>query len=198
MDKKTKYTLLAVLIILGVIYFFYISNLKYNATKIENNMISQYLIKDSNGLYLKNKNLVVENYSGVKNKVPVQNVIGILEIPSIDLEAPILDGTNFENLRYAVTYFNNTVLPGNSGNCAFAANDSFSMNIFKNLDQVKIGSVIDLKFKGNKYKYKVTAIKPESSTVITAIEESKKKSITLIEYSNNTNEVLQVQGVEII
>ncbi|MGL4990786.1 MAG: sortase [Sarcina sp.] len=197
MDKKTKYTLLGVLIILGVIYFFYISNLRYNATKIENNMISQYLIKDSNGLYLKNKNLIVKNYSGIKNKVPVKDVIGILEIPSINLEAPILDGTNFENLRYAVTYFNDTVLPGDSGNCAFAANDSFSMNIFKDLDKVKIGNEIDLKFKGNEYKYKITAIKQEDSTPITAIEESNKKSITLVEYSNNTNEILQVQGIEI-
>lgn len=191
MSKKLKYIIIIALIVFATLYMLYLVNLKYQAQSKEKNMISQYVLNNNKGLY---KNDNVDKELNTNNSANNNQVVGIISIPKISVEAPITSGTSFQNFRYSVTHLDNSALPGSNGNSAFAANDSFVMSIFENLDNLNMGNKINVQYEGKQYVYEVTSKKLEKSTSITAINQTTTPTITLIEYENCMDEKLQIEG----
>lgn len=111
-----------------------------------------------------------------------EDLVGILKIPSIDIEVAIEKGTDQETLKYAVGHFKDTALPGQEGNFAVAGHRAYTYNkFFSNLDKVQIGDYIEILNNDGLHKYKVTSsevVKPEQLEVLE--QDLAKKTITLV------------------
>ncbi|MHC5216831.1 class A sortase [Enterococcus sp. LJL128] len=111
-----------------------------------------------------------------------ENVVAEVEIPNIDLNVPILQGTTAENLMYgATTYFENQKA-GEGNYVLLSHNVKENSNIlFSNLNQVTKGMVIYVKEAGETYKYKVTGTEVVKNTEGAKVfKESEKPILTLI------------------
>lgn len=84
----------------------------------------------------------------------IKNMLGILSIPSIDLEVALVDGVDAESLKRAVGHFKETPMPGEKGNCAISGHRSYTYSQFFNrLDEVEPGDEVIIKTKTGEYKY---------------------------------------------
>lgn len=132
-----------------------------------------------------NENEFIESNSDEKEVLDIknENVIGIIEIPKIELTAPIGQGTDKETLKYAVGHFEETAMPGQKGNCCIIGHRSYTYGEFFNrLDEIKEKDKIIVSFNNNTYNYivkKIFVVEPEE---ISVLEDNKdiESEITLI------------------
>nr|WP_307990817.1 class D sortase [uncultured Niameybacter sp.] len=127
--------------------------------------------------------LIEESVSAiVEGQVVKGEVMGMLAIPSVDIELPLLEGTTQEELKIGAGHMEGTALPGQVGNCAIAGHRSYTFSkMFNRLGEVKEGDVIVLTQQERSYTYKVSEIfivEPESTWVLEPVED--KKVLTLI------------------
>lgn len=123
--------------------------------------------------------------------------IGTVEIPSIDLNINILEGTTYERMLYAAT----TILPDSEmgkGNYALAShNMAVEGSMFTSLYRVQVGDDIYLKDKsGKEFHYKTKSVEVVNYKDTTCLEEQDKAVVTLVtcqSVRDTTNRVV-VQG----
>ena len=86
------------------------------------------------------------------------NVIGIIEIPSIDIRYPVMDGTGSAVLNAGIGHIPETAGIGESGNCVLCGhNGSRYGTFFTPLNQISIGDVVTIiDKKGQAHIYEVT------------------------------------------
>lgn len=86
------------------------------------------------------------------------NVIGIIEIPSIDIRYPVMEGTGSAVLNAGIGHIPETAGIGESGNCVLCGhNDSRYGTFFTPLNQISIGDVVTIiDKKGQAHIYEVT------------------------------------------
>ncbi len=102
-----------------------------------------------------------------------------IEIPSINLKAPIVEGTTLEILASSVGHFENT--SDKKGNIGLAAyNDGARTNFFKDLKNVKIGDEIFYVCKDFKETYIIDTIEIILNTNWNYLKSSDEDKITLI------------------
>lgn len=151
-------------IICGVLY------LNYTTSKINNQMIEEY--KET-----------INNNEIKKDEYNLGDVIGVLNIPKIDLEVAIKRGIDNEILKDAVGHFENTSMPGECGNFAVAGHRAYTSNkFFSNLDELQVGDEINVLSGNEEFKYKVNNIEvitPDKVEVVDASNKNKKE-ITLV------------------
>lgn len=108
-------------------------------------------------------------------------IIGTLNIPKINLEVAIGEGTAQSVIKYAVGHFPQTALPGQPGNFSLVGHRSYRYGQFFNrLDQLEKGDAIVINRDGITYTYRVTetfTVKPEDTWVLDPTTEA---GITLI------------------
>lgn len=112
------------------------------------------------------------------------NIIGIIEIPKINVNLPIYLGATKENLNKGATHLSQTSIPlgGENSNAVIAAHRSLVRNpFFKNIDKLDIGDEVKIKTLWKSLTYIVTerkVISPYDSSEI-LIQENK-DLVTLI------------------
>lgn len=86
-----------------------------------------------------------------------ENVIGIIEIETIDIKLPIVEGTSANDIAYAIGHMSETASIGEVGNCVLAGhNGSRNGVFFTNLNQLVEGDEVKLIDRnGEVYLYKV-------------------------------------------
>ena len=86
------------------------------------------------------------------------NVIGIIEIPSIDIRYPLMEGTGSAVLNAGIGHIPETAGIGESGNCVLCGhNGSRYGTFFTPLNQISIGDVVTIiDKKGQAHIYEVT------------------------------------------
>lgn len=108
-------------------------------------------------------------------KVP--SPLGVIEIPSLGLQVPILEGTDDLTLDRAVGHIAGTALPGEAGNVGIAGHrDGF----FRGLKDVHVGDTIDLQSQQGKLHYRVDELQIVSPDEVSVLEPRTKSSLTLI------------------
>lgn len=119
-----------------------------------------------------------------------------IQIPSINLKAPIEEGTGSEILNKSVGHFTET--PFTFGNIGLTAhNRGYEKNYFENLKKIKIGSEIFYKKDKFEKRYIVKIIKKIKDTNWDYLEETKENKITLITcIENEPNFRLCIQAIE--
>ena len=192
--------ILVILILIGISLISVASYMDYKDNNIKNDLISNYENNSSIDNFIEKENDNIENK--VSNKFEYKeegensnrtNVIGILEIKSIGLKAPIVLGE--ENLDYVVAKYRSSANFGQAGNVILAGHNNMKGSIFKNLYKVKIGDIIEIKTDNNIYKYKLTErviVNPSDSSLLT--KNISEKEITLITCINRAKERLILKG----
>lgn len=120
-----------------------------------------------------------------------------LEIPIINLKAPIQEGTTKEVMDIAIGHFEET--QKNTGNVGLAShNRGYEKNYFENLKNLKEGDEIYYHYQENKRKYRVTEVGIIKDTDWSYLQETKENKITLITCVENQPEYRRfVQGIEV-
>lgn len=102
-----------------------------------------------------------------------------IEIPSINLKAPIAEGTDIDTLNTKVGHFNET--DKTIGNVGLAAhNRGYKYNYFEKLKKLKINDEIIYKYENFEKKYLITKIEIIKNTDWSYLEKTEKNKITLI------------------
>ncbi|CAG9610773.1 class D sortase [Pseudoneobacillus rhizosphaerae] len=110
------------------------------------------------------------------------NIVGIIEIPTINLKLPILKGTSEKVLNVGAGYLEGTAYPGHEGNSAIAAHRSRTFGkMFNRLAEIHSGDEIVIETKEGLFRYVVFdkfIVKPTDISVLKNSENE--KIITLI------------------
>ena len=107
----------------------------------------------------------------------------ILEIPSIDVCVPVVEGTNGENLHIAAGHFENTGAVGSGNYCIAGHNSTIYAEIFNDLDQIQIGDemyLFDNDTEKTKYTYIVTEYNIVDSHDIEVLDDYGDNRLTVI------------------
>lgn len=96
----------------------------------------------------------------------VGSTIGKILIPSINLDYPLINGDDEDELSKGVGHDIGTALPGEKDNVVLTGHRD---TVFRNLGKVKVGDIITLETYYGDFKYKVTGtriVKENDQTVI--------------------------------
>ena len=82
--------------------------------------------------------------------------IGILSIPALKRELPIVQGTDAGELKKGVGHFTQSVLPGEEDNCVLSGHRD---TVFTKLDKLKIDDQLIVQTSAGTYTYKIKQIR---------------------------------------
>ncbi len=110
------------------------------------------------------------------------DTLGIINIPKIDLRAPIAEGADLDTLRFAIGHMENTTNLGEIGNSVVAGHRSHSFGVYFNrLDELNEGDeiVVETGSKTITYVvYETKRVEPDDVSVLNS--SSKFRVLTLI------------------
>lgn len=186
--KKLSYCFLGIGVILAVIS---VALSSLSASKY-NDLINQFESGSSNIEQLQNlkDSTTTEKYN------ITDEMIGIIEIPSINLKYPILEGTDESILKQAVGHFPASSLPGSGSNTTLIGHNNFILaEPFKKLNLVSAGDAVNIITKDHTYKYQVVKsyiVDPYNTDIVKASSEEK---LTLVTCTDNAKERLVVEAL---
>ena len=125
---------------------------------------------------------------------------GILEIPSINIKAGVIEGVSPRELAVSAgRYITSTTPDKEEGNLVIAAHVSGPVPVFQDLKKVKVGDAINFNYKGTVYSYVVTNTFVAQPHQIEVLENTPgKKTITLFTCTNKGKQRVIVQGESVI
>lgn len=172
-----------VFISLGCIIIIIAILIKLNTIYRQNKLIDNYKEYVSN---MENEDVLFNENSKNNSEIKMEKeesdgIIGILNIPKIDLIVGIGKGVDNETLKYSVGHFSETSLPGEKGNFCVIGHRSYTYGQFFNrLDEIKQEDEIIVESSGKKFKYKVKDIKVVMPDEVSVLNQTKDSEITLI------------------
>ena len=165
------------LILIGILILSATTYLSYDVEKTNKKMVDKYEKSIQSYSLDKNQNTP----SNIDENIP-NDIIGILEIPKIDLKVAVQEGTDKKTLNCAVGHFKESAMPGEIGNCAVAGHRNYTYNkFFSNLDKLEDGDKIKITTKDDVYTYTVYSLEvvtPDKVEVLNS--QNDEKTITLI------------------
>lgn len=199
MKNKIRNVISILLIIIGIGLLF----IAFKG-KVETKVMQDKLMDKFNTIYesdeeLKGNKEPIEDKDEVDHTydyIDMVSPIAILEIPKIKLKVVVAEGTDDNIIRYAVGHFEETAMPGESGNFALAGHRNFDTGeFFLRIDRLSEGDEIHaITLEGIAYTYSVTnsfVVQPEDTYIL---EESEEPIITLVTCTYDGSERLIVQG----
>ncbi|EDT71070.1 sortase family protein [Clostridium perfringens D str. JGS1721] len=196
---------LIILCLIGIILVALSLTLDYKSEKIKNDLIESYKINSEEKEHKNEDNQIEQNIDTSNSNIEVnkrinssintknENIIGILKISSINLEAPIMLGE--ENLNYVVAKYRNSPSFGESGNVILAGHNNMKGSIFRSLHKLKIGTIVEIQSDNKIYKYKITEreiVEPNDPRLLS--QDLSKKEVTLITCTNHAKQRLILKG----
>lgn len=100
---------------------------------------------------------------------PVAQPATRIIIPSINVDAPVGEGTDWESLKYQVGHHPGTANPGQRGNMVLAAHNDIYGEIFRYLPDVTIGESVTVYASEQRFHYRLAErriIRPEQVEVM--------------------------------
>jgi len=136
--------------------------------------------------------------SEIDQQIQGHKVVGIIRIPKIELEYPILENTSKETLNLSITKFWGNQI-NEIGNVTLAGHNNLNGTMFGKTKKLEIGDVIELTDIQNvtlKYKvFKIYVIDPNDITCILP-EQENTREVTLITCTNGNKNRLIVKARE--
>jgi sortase A len=103
-----------------------------------------------------------------------------LQVPSIGVDAPVVQGDAWEQLKKGVGQHNGTADPGKPGNAVLSAHNDIFGEIFRDLDRVQKGDQVILFTNQRTYTYVVVDSKIVEPTAVEAMAPTNQPTVTLI------------------
>ncbi len=103
-----------------------------------------------------------------------------IQIPSINVDAPVVQGDNWEQLKKGVGQHAGSADPGQPGNLVLSAHDDVYGEIFRHLDQLKNGDQVIIYTLQHSYTYLITDIAIVKPTDVQVMDPTSDPTLTLI------------------
>jgi sortase A len=103
-----------------------------------------------------------------------------IQIPSIGIDAPVVQGDSWEQLKKGVAQHLGTANPGQKGNMVLSAHNDIFGEIFRDLDRLKPGDQVIVYTNQRAYTYVVNGSRIVEPTQVEAMEPTSHPAITLI------------------
>lgn len=146
------------------------------------------------GITHKKTTTTTKTTSPIKTKIIPAYTDFHLLVPSLNISVPVIadvDGgdkdTYFKALQGGVAHFKDTAKPGEGSNIFIFGHSSYYpwdpgkyKDIFKNLEDIKIGDEVDVWYQSKKYRYKVTEIKVVEPDDVSVLKPTPKEQLTLM------------------
>lgn len=198
MKKITVYKIiLVILVITAIVLATFIVKKNIENKKIENN--AQAVLQE-----IKKEKTTPPNQIDVIQEIDEEiggyKVIGIINIPKIEIEYPILEQTNKESLDLSITKFFGEKI-NQKGNIVLAGHNRLNNTMFGKIDKLEKGNIIELTdIQMVTVKYQVFdkyIIDPNDISCIYPVDENTRE-VTLITCSNRDKNRLIVKAREIL
>lgn len=198
MKKITVYKIiLVILVITALVLATLVIKKNIESKKIENNTHAVLQeIKKGNKVTTNEIDVIQE----INEEIGGYKVIGIINIPKINIEYPILEKTNKESLDLSITKFYGEKI-NQKGNVVLAGHNRLNNTMFGKMDKLENGDIIELTDSQMvTVKYQVFSkyvIDPNDIDCIFPIDENTRE-VTLITCTNRDKNRLVVKAREII
>ncbi len=103
-----------------------------------------------------------------------------IQIPAINVDANVVEGDDWDQLKKGVGHHVGTANPGERGNLVLSAHDDVFGEIFRHLDQLKPGDEVIVYSGNQRYRYEVTAQRIIQPTQVEVMLPTNDPTITLI------------------
>lgn len=103
-----------------------------------------------------------------------------IQIPGISIDAPVVQGDGWEQLKKGVGQHIGTANPGQSGNVVLSAHNDIFGEIFRDLDQLKPGDPVTLFTSQRAYTYVVTGSKIVEPNQVEVMAPTREATLTMI------------------
>jgi sortase A len=103
-----------------------------------------------------------------------------IQIPAILVDAPVVQGDGWEQLKKGVAQHPGTPNPGETGNVVFSAHNDIFGEIFRELDKLQPGDVVVLYSSARQYTYVITGTQLVEPTRVEVMAPSSNATLTLI------------------
>ena len=103
-----------------------------------------------------------------------------IQIPAISVDAPVVQGDSWEQLRKGVGQHVGSADPGRAGNVVFSAHDDVFGEIFRDLDRLQPGDQVLLFTAQQQYVYIVTGSQIVEPTQVEVMNPTSDPTVTLI------------------
>lgn len=198
MKKITVYkTILVMLVITALVLATFIIKKYIEGNKIENNI--QSVLQEIKKEKQSDPNQI-DVIKEIDEEIEGYKVVGIINIPKINIEYPILEKTNKESLKLSITKFWGEKI-NQKGNVVLAGHNNLNNKMFGKIDKLENGDIIELTDSQMvTVKYQVFdkyVIDPNDIDCIFPIDENTRE-VTLITCINRDKNRLVVKAREII
>ena len=103
-----------------------------------------------------------------------------IQIPAIGVDAPVVQGDGWEQLKKGVAQHLGTPDPGQNGNVVLSGHNDVFGEVFRNLDRLKPGDVVTLFTVQQQYTYVVTGTQIVMPTQVQVMNPTPNATLTLI------------------
>ena len=186
--KKISYWFLGIGVTLGIlsIALTYFSTAKYNK------LVNQFETNQSNIQQLQD---IKESSTSTTDKI-TDDMIGLIEIPSINLKYPILEGIDDSVLKQAVGHFPSSALPGEGSNITLIGHNNFILaEPFKRLSLVSEGDIVNIITQNTTYKYQVVKYYVVDAYNTDIVSPSEEEKLTLVTCTGDARERFVVEAL---
>jgi sortase A len=103
-----------------------------------------------------------------------------IQIPDIGVDAPIVEGDNWESLKQGSGHHLGSANPGESGNCVISAHNDIFGEIFRDLPDLDLGDEVFVHTASQVYRYVVTQKRIIEPTEVSVMHPTSSPVLTLI------------------
>lgn len=103
-----------------------------------------------------------------------------IQIPAISVDAPVVQGDGWEQLKKGVGQHPGTADPGRSGNIVLSAHNDIFGEIFRNLDRLRPGDLVIMYSNQRSYTYIVVDTEVVQPTAVEYLAPTAQPTVTLI------------------
>lgn len=121
-----------------------------------------------------------QSLSNLPTPIPVIQQAIRIQISSIGVDAPVVQGDGWEQLKKGVAQHIGTPNPGENGNIVLSGHNDVYGEVFRDLDQLKPGDSIILFTSQRQYIYVITSTQMVAPAAVEVMSPTSNARVTLI------------------
>jgi sortase A len=126
---------------------------------------------------LRSPSAMLANYSARSPRIPIDGLLGLMEIPRLEISAVYEEGVDDDTLAGGIGHVPGTPLPGEAGNAGLAAHrDSY----FRRLGEVQVGDVINVRTRRGEHHYRVARTAIVQPGDVSVLDSTPVATLTLV------------------
>ncbi len=123
---------------------------------------------------------LMQSYANLPIPTPGPQQATRLQIPAINVDAPVVQGDGWEQLKKGIGQHIGSADPGKIGNLVVSAHNDVFGQLFRNLDQLKEGDLVVVYTPQQAFTYRVTGSKIVEPTDVSVMDATSESTLTLI------------------